>query len=132
MIAGTKIRLTLLGIFLLGVVVGVVGDNLYRIEWGEHRDQQNRRGAGQPRSIDLLTQRLNLRPDQIKKVDAILTEAGEEYVRLRTQLRPQFDEVRNRQRDRIRALLDPQQKEAYTALIQEWEQHRRNPDRKPN
>jgi F0F1-type ATP synthase membrane subunit b/b' len=66
-----------------------------------------------------------LRPDQIKKVDDILDQAGQEYMKLRTQLRPQFDEVRNRQREQILAILDSSQKEAYENLLKEMEQHRR-------
>lgn len=128
MIAGTKIKLTLVGIFVLGIVVGVVGDRTLQIipqkavsGRSEGRDQ------GPPRIIDMLTKRLKLRPDQVKKIDEILEQAGQDYMKVRAQIRPQFDEIRNRQRDQIQAILDPQQLEAYKQLSKEMEQRRRPP-----
>jgi hypothetical protein len=126
MIAGTKIKLTLLGLFILGVFVGVVGDRVMQVmsrEAGPGRAEG--RDPGPNRAIDMLTERLKLRPDQVQKIDIILDQAGQEYMKVRTQIRPQFDEIRNRQRNQIQAILDPQQQEAYDQLLKEWEQRRR-------
>ena len=125
MIAGTKIKLTLLGIFVLGIIVGVVGDRVMQVV-----PQQS--GPGRPPAKDsgplnMLTERLKLRPDQVKKIDGILEQAGQEYMKARAQIRPLFDEIRNRQRDQIQAILDPEQQEAYDKLIKEMEQRRRPP-----
>jgi hypothetical protein len=128
MIAGTKIKLTLLGIFLLGIFVGVVGDRVMQLVYrGAGAGHAEGRDQGPNRAIDMLTERLKLRPDQVQKIDGILDQAGQEYMKVRTQIRPQFDEIRNRQRNQIQAILDPQQQEAYALLIKESEQRRRTP-----
>jgi Spy/CpxP family protein refolding chaperone len=128
MIAGTKIKLTLLGIFVLGIFVGVVGDRVMQVVSRDagpsHPDG---RESGPNKTIDMLTERLKLRPDQVQDIDAIVDQAGQEYMKVRTQIRPQFDEIRNRQRNQIQAILDPQQQESYNQLIKEWEQRRRPP-----
>lgn len=126
MIAGTKIKLTLMGLFALGLVVGVAADSYYRLSLeSQVRRQTSGRSGGQSRTSEILEQRLNLRPDQVSKVNVILGECSAEYVTLRAQIRPQFDEIRNRQRERIRAILDPEQQKAYSALIDEHEARRR-------
>lgn len=133
MISGTKIRLTLLGIFALGLILGAAADRLYRVKIEqESRPRRSERSGSGTRTLDTLTRRLNLRPDQIEKVQIILKEAGKEYVELRGKVRPRFNEIRNRQRERIRALLDQAQNESYSLLIQEWAQRRRHPQRRGN
>jgi hypothetical protein len=82
-----------------------------------------------------LTSELNLRADQQQQVEAILRESGEEFARLRQEIRPRFQEIRERSRGRIRALLDPGQQANFEKLAQEWERRaerwRGDPSRPP-
>ena len=109
MIAGTKIKMTLLGIFVLGVVVGLVGDRVMQMvpKGFPQGRPEGRDGGPGGKAIDMLKERLNLRADQITKVDEILDQAGQEYMKVRSQIHPQFEEIRNRQRSQIQAILDP-------------------------
>jgi hypothetical protein len=54
-------------------------------------------------------------------VEAALKETGGEFARLREEMRPRFQEIRNRSRERIRTILDGEQQAKFDALSAEWE-----------
>jgi Spy/CpxP family protein refolding chaperone len=64
---------------------------------------------------------LELKAEQRQQVEAILREAGEEFARLREELRPRFREIQTRSRGRIKAVLDAGQQAKFDALADEWE-----------
>jgi len=105
--------------FLLGVAVGGLGLGVYtamaggRLPFGGHRFHAVRLGD--------LTRELDLRPDQRERVEGVLRETGQEFGRLREELRPRFQEIRARSRQRIRMLLDAEQQAKFDALSAEWE-----------
>lgn len=115
-----KGALLLLLAFVLGATAGALGFGLYQARtgwWGPRRDA----GRFQQIMLKRLTSELDLRADQQQQVEAILRESGEEFARLRQEIRPRFQEIRERSRDRIRALLDPGQQAKFETLAQEWE-----------
>ena len=115
-----KGALLLLLAFVLGAGTGALGFGLYQTRtgwWGARRDA----GRFQQIMLERLTRELDLRGDQQQQVEAILRESGEEFARLRQEIRPRFQEIRKRSRDRIRALLDPGQQAKFETLAQEWE-----------
>jgi Spy/CpxP family protein refolding chaperone len=115
-----KGALLLLLAFLLGAATGALGLGIYQARtgwWGPRRDA----ARFQQFVLKRLTRELDLRTDQRQQVEAILRESGEEFARLREEIRPRFREIRSRTRDRIRALLDPGQQERFEALTQQWE-----------
>lgn len=115
-----KGALLLLLAFALGAGTGALGFGLYQSRagwWGPRRDA----GRFQQLMLKRLTSELNLRADQQQQVEAILRESGEEFARLRQEIRPRFQEIRERSRGRIRALLDPGQQVKFETLAQEWE-----------
>ena len=106
--------------FLLGVASGALGLGVYqaRTGWmGARRDP----ARFQQFMLTRLTRELDLRDDQRQQVEAILRESGQEFARLREEIRPRSREICSRTRGRIRALLDPGQQERFEALTQEWE-----------
>jgi uncharacterized protein HemX len=129
-----KGALLLLLAFVLGAGTGALGFGLYQTRtgwWGPRRDA----GRFQQLMLKRLTSELNLRADQQQQVEAILRESGEEFARLRQEIRPRFQEIRERSRGRIRALLDPGQQANFEKLAQEWERRaerwRGDPSRPP-
>ncbi len=111
--------LLLLLAFLLGVAAGALGFGLFQVRmgWRPPRDP----ARFQQFLLKRLTRELDLRPDQRQQVEAILREAGQEFARLREEIGPRVREIRARSRDRIRALLDPEQQARFETLAQEWE-----------
>src|SRR5258708_5795738 len=63
--------------------------------------------------------RLNMTDEQKAEMGRILDETSGKYSELRKSMKPQFDEIRNGARQRIRAMLTPDQQPKYDALVQE-------------
>jgi hypothetical protein len=54
-------------------------------------------------------------------VETILKDTGQEFGRLREEMRPRFREIRARGQERIQAVLDAGQRTKFESLAQEWE-----------
>jgi len=67
---------------------------------------------------------LNLTDEQTKAVSAILDETRNEYRALHTELKPRFDEPRQKARARIRALLSAEQQQKFDAKVAQRDAHR--------
>ena len=116
-----KVWLVLVVVFLLGsftggaVIGGITG--FYR---GMSRPDRNA-----PRDkMEKLRRDLNLTDDQVKSVSAILDETKNEYKTLRTELKPRFEEPRQKARARIRALLSAEQQQKFDAMVAQQDAQR--------
>jgi Spy/CpxP family protein refolding chaperone len=105
-----KIWLVLVVVFVLGGVTGSALTGLLR-----SRASGTRAGSREQR-FEKMRQDLNLDDKQTTAVRAILDETRNEYRALRTELRPRFEEPRQKARARIRALLNPDQQQKFDAL----------------
>ena len=106
--------LLLLLAFGLGVAAGALGLSAYQARWG-----WNAPGPGPRHSQHMLRrldQELTLTTAQREQVEAILRETGQEFTRLRDEVRPRFRDIRASARARIREVLDPAQREKFDAL----------------
>jgi hypothetical protein len=77
--------------------------------------------------IRRLTRELDLRPEQRQQVETILRETGDQFTRLREEIRPRFLEIRNSTRDRIRTLLDADQQTRFQAFMDRWDREHGQP-----
>ncbi len=126
----SKASVFLIVAFLLGVVVGGLGFGVYVAQAGGwlpfHRPQNF-----EAHVLRRLSRDLDLRTDQRERVDAILHETGQEFAQLRDEMRPRFQQIRERSRDRIRGVLDQQQQAKFDQLTAEWQrrarEHRAHP-----
>jgi Spy/CpxP family protein refolding chaperone len=112
--------LLLLLAFLLGAAAGGLGMGLYQSWtgwWHQPRDPERSRQF----VLQRLTRELDLRPEQQQQVEVILRETGQEFARLREDIGPRVREIRGRSRERIRAILNPEQQAKFEALAQAWE-----------
>jgi Spy/CpxP family protein refolding chaperone len=112
-----KVWLVLVVVFVLGSITGAALTGLYRSRSGSGRSDR----AGR---FEKIRSELNLTEDQTKAVSAILDETRNEYRTLRSELKPRFDEPRQKARTKIRALLNAEQQKKFDALVAQQDAHR--------
>jgi len=110
-----KIWLVLVAVFVLGSVTGAALTGLYRSRASGDRPEARERAMHE--RFEKMRQQLNLTDQQTTAVRAILDETRNEYRALKTELRPRFEEPRQKARARIRALLTPEQQQKFDAMV---------------
>jgi Spy/CpxP family protein refolding chaperone len=110
-----KIWLVLVVVFLLGGVTGAALTGLYHARASANRASSHERE--QQAHFDEMRRELNLSDEQTAAVRAILDETRNEYRALRAELRPRFEEPREKARARIRALLTPEQQQKFDQIV---------------
>ena len=121
----TKVGLAFLAVFLLGVAAGALSLSAYL-----HRIDPARQAVwtgkfNRERYVRELTDAVRLQPDQMGALNAALDETREEFLALRRRLQPQFEEVRQRARQRIRSILNAEQGPRFEAFVKRWDEERR-------
>ena len=120
-----KVQLAFAMIFLLGLAGGALGLTVY-YRWTESGRPSGWTGRfDRERYVKKMTEAVGLRPEQMGPLDAILDGTREEFLALRSRLRPQFDEVRTRARERIRGVLSTEQQGRFEAFLAQWDEERR-------
>ncbi len=116
-----KVWLVLVVVFALGSITGAALTGLYRSRAGaDHPDK------AMHDHFEKMRRDLNLTDEQTKSVSAILDETRNEYRSLRAELRPRFEEPRQKARTKIRALLTPEQQQKFDALVAQQDAQREN------
>jgi Spy/CpxP family protein refolding chaperone len=118
-----KIWLVLVVVFVLGSVTGAAITGFY------HAMADNTHSAPRDR-MEKIRRDLNLTDEQMKSVSAILDETRNEYKQLKTELKPRFDEPRQKARTRIRALLSPEQQQKFDAMVAQQDAEREGEQKK--
>ncbi|HMH45548.1 MAG TPA: hypothetical protein VK557_18815 [Pyrinomonadaceae bacterium] len=112
-----KVWLVLVVVFLLGSFTGGAVTGFY------HAMARSDRNAPHDR-FEKMRRDLSLTEDQTKSVSTILDETRNEYRSLRAELRPRFEEPRQKARARIRALLTPEQQQKFDAMVAQQDAQR--------
>jgi biopolymer transport protein ExbB/TolQ len=81
--------------------------------------------AKRAQKVQELTSVANLTPEQGQQVDAIIADIQSQMKSIRKTLEPQFDEARQKGRERIRAILSAEQRPKFEAFIQKLDEERR-------
>jgi protein CpxP len=112
--------LVLVAVFVLGSVTGAALTGLIRsrVSGTESRDK-----AMHERFEKMRTE-LNLTDQQTTAVRAIIEDTRNEYRALKTELRPRFEEPRQKARTKIRALLTPEQQQKFDAMVAQHDAQR--------
>ena len=118
-----KVWLVLVVVFALGSVTGAALTGLYRSHASGDR-------PGAKDRFEKMRRDLNLTEDQTKSVSAILDETRNEYHSLRAELRPRFEEPRQKARARIRALLTADQQQKFDVMVAQQDAQREGEQRK--
>ena len=103
----------LLGVFVLGAVTGSALSGLYR----SRASGPEARERAMHERFENMRRELNLTDEQTTAVRAIIDETRNEYRALRAELRPRFEEPRQKARTKIRALLTPDQQKKFDAMV---------------
>ena len=117
-----KIWLVLAFVFVLGCVSGAALDVLYHARTNARPADAH--AHDMQAHFDAMRRDLNLTDAQATAIRAILDETREEYRALRTELRPGFEEPRQKARTRIRALLTPEQQQKFDAMAAQQDSKR--------
>ena len=100
--------LYLAAVFMAGALFGVVANRLY---------ERTARASGprdsRARYLQDLQTALVLTPEQMTQVTPILDQTGQRFRELRGRMEPEFEALRKGQRERINALLTPEQRPLY-------------------
>ncbi len=113
-----------LAVFVLGIALGAVGGHLLEDRlWSGHSDKRSH--GEKAKIVEQLTRELNLTPEQQKQLDAILADTMGRYQALHEQIRPQLEQTRQQGRDRIRAILTPDQRPKFEEFVRRLDEERR-------
>lgn len=120
-----KVGIAFLIVFLLGVAAGALALSAY-LRRSEPAPAAVWTGRfNRERYVKELTEAVQLRPEQMDALNMALDETREEFLALRRQLQPQFDEVKQRARRRIRSILNADQQPRFEAFLKRWDEERR-------
>lgn len=121
-----KVGLAFLVVFLLGFAAGALSLSAYLHRVDPARQTVWTGKFNRERYVRELTDAVRLQPDQMGALNAALDETREEFLALRRRLQPQFEEVRQRARQRIRSILITDQQPRFEAFVKRWDEERRS------
>ena len=113
-------------VFVLGLALGGVAGYLFAHQkYTVTNASPTNDAARRAQKVQELTQLADLSPDQSHQVDAIITEIQGQIKTIRKTTDPQIDEVRQKGRDRIRAILTAEQRPKFEEFIRKLDEERR-------
>ncbi|MGH9842463.1 MAG: hypothetical protein ACREEM_27285 [Blastocatellia bacterium] len=118
--ARLKIWLVFAGIFLLGCITGAALNGFYRARTSSYDSGAMYQSKRQV-MFEELRRDLDLSDEQAAGVLKALDETLNDYRGLRQEVRPRYEEVRQRAHARIRALLTAGQQQRFDAKMAEWD-----------
>ena len=112
-------------VFVLGLLVGGVGNHLWgeRV-WGRQEAAPRQGPPSRAQIVNEFTHELGLTPDQQEKVGAIIDE-------MKAQWAAQHETIRHQGRDRIRAVLTPEQLPKFEQFMQRIDEQRKRDQSQP-
>jgi Spy/CpxP family protein refolding chaperone len=124
-----KAYLLIFVLFILGLALGSVGTYLVTMRVQAARPQGTlARNPGH--AMAMFTRDLNLNADQQSQILAILNDTRARYTELHQKLDPEYEQVRQQGRERIRQILTPEQRPKFEDLLRQMDEERRK--RQPN
>ncbi len=110
-------------VFLLGALLGGVGNHV----WGERVWGKQIINTQPTRNeiVGELTRDLQLTPDQQKQLGSIVDDTRAQWRTLYTTIEPQHEQIRQQSRDRIRAILTPEQKPKFEEFMHRIDEQRK-------
>jgi Spy/CpxP family protein refolding chaperone len=111
-------------LFVLGIALGSVGTYVVTLRVQAARPQATL--AHNPaRTMAMYTRDLNLSLDQQNQIQAILNDTRSRYAELHEKLDPEYEQVRQQGRERIRQILTPEQRPKFEDLLRQIDEDRR-------
>jgi Spy/CpxP family protein refolding chaperone len=108
-------------VFVLGIVLGSLGTHYWEDRvWGARLASSGRNNI-----FEQYTQQLELTPDQQKQLAGIIDDTRAKWRTLYQPLEPQHEEIRQQGRDRIRAILTPEQRPKFEEFVRRLDEERK-------
>jgi hypothetical protein len=111
-------------VFVLGILAGV-GGTLVVTPWIHRHEQHHDPRQDRQRFVQHMQKMLDMTPQQTTQFSAILQETTDRWDALHHQVEPQFEAIRQQQRDKVRAILTPQQVQKFNDFVARFDAHRR-------
>jgi hypothetical protein len=118
----SKARVIVVSVFVIGFAAGALSLNLYQRLNPSSNEKGPRGGPGV--LLKRMNEEVGLEPDQQEQIRKILDETREKYGEIRKEMdpaiknfEPRFNAVREESRNRIRALLSPEQLPKYEEMV---------------
>ena len=125
----SKARLIVVSVFVIGFAAGALSLNLYQ-QLNPSSKKDGQRG-GAEFLIKRMNEEVGLKSDQQDQIKKILDETREKYRSVREEMEPaiknfepRFNAVREESRNRIRALLTPEQLPKYEEMVSKHDKMR--------
>jgi len=119
-----KALLLVFVLFVLGIALGSVGTYVVTTRVMAAKPQATL--AHNPaHTMEMFTRDLNLTPDQQGQIQAILNDTRSHYAALHQKLDPEYEEVRQQGRERIRQALTSEQRPKFEELLRQIDEDRR-------
>lgn len=118
-----KATLLVFAVFVLGIALGALGTYQVTSRVLAARPQASlaHNPAG---TLAMFTKGLDLTPDQQKQLEAIFTDTRSRYAALHQRLDPEYEQVRQQGRDKIRQILTPEQRPKLEELLHRIDEER--------
>lgn len=113
-------------VFLLGAALGgMLGYVFAHQKYMVTNAAPTTDAARRAKKVEDLTKQANLTPEQSRQLDAIIADVQTQMKTIRKTTDPQIDEVRQKGRDRIRAILSADQKPEFEEFIRKLDEERK-------
>ncbi len=111
-------------LFVLGIALGSMGTYLVttQVQAARPHASLSHNYAG---TVAMYTRGLSLSPDQEKQLEAIFNDVRGHYEALHKKLDPEYEQVRQQGRERIRQILTPEQRPKFEDLLRQIDEDRR-------
>jgi Spy/CpxP family protein refolding chaperone len=113
-------------IFLLGAALGGVGGYSYARRVVSAASTPLPEPVKRAQRVEQLTQLLSLTSAQSQQLDAILLQGHTEAKAIHDQTDAQIEQVRQKRRDQVRAILTPEQKPKFEEFLKNLDQQRKH------
>jgi len=113
-----QVRVAASILFVLGFAAGILAMNVYR-SWARNASPANR--------FDILSERLQLTPDQKTKVQEIFSDTRDQLRALRQEAEPRVSEIRRQADGRLQTVLTPEQWQRFQKIRDERDRRGRGP-----
>jgi Spy/CpxP family protein refolding chaperone len=111
-------------LFVLGIALGSLGTYVVTTRVLAARPQATL-ARNPAHAMAMFTRDLNLSPDQQNQIQAILNDTRARYAELHEKLDPEYEQVRQQGRERIRQVLTPEQRPKFEDLLRQIDEDRR-------
>lgn len=119
-----KVWLVLIGVFALGSVTGASIDAMYRLRSSASQQREDRHAF-----LEKMRSELKLTNEQTAQINVIVNDTRNEFRGLKTEVRPRFETIRQKERERIRALLTTEQQQLFAQMIARKDAEREKRDK---